>query len=89
VTTLALSANEIAWLGTLAVGLVVAIVVLALLEQLRRTVLEVELAVTRVWTAGKQVAQNTQTTHLLETTRERGGQLLEEVERRRSPAGRG
>ena len=84
----ALTANETAWLGTLAVGLLVALVVLALLEQLRRTVLEVERAVTAVWTMGKRVAQNTQTTHLLETTRQRGGRLLEEVERRRPPAGR-
>ena len=78
-TLIALSANQTAWWGTLAVGLVVALVVWALLEQLRRTVVEVEQAVTRVWTMGKRVAQNTQTTYLLETTKARGVELLGEL----------
>ncbi len=81
---LALSANQTAWLATLAVGLVVALVVWGLLEQLRRTVNEVDTAVTDVWTMGKRVAQNTQTTHLLETTKERGGDLLQELEHHRA-----
>lgn len=79
-TILALSDGvELAWTVGLAVGLVVAIVVWTLLEVLRRTVLEVNEGVTAVWTAGKLVAQNTQTTHLLLTTKARGGDLLAEL----------
>lgn len=77
---LALTDNEIAWWITLAVGLVVALVVWGLLEALRRTVNDVERSVDDVWRMGKRVAQNTQTAHLLETTKARGVDLLEEVE---------
>ena len=84
-TVLALSTNETAWSVTLAVGLVVALVVWALLEALRRQVLEVERAVDDVWTMGKRLAQNTATTHTLGTTKERGVELLEELERHRAP----
>ena len=72
----------IAWWVALAVGLVVAVVVWALLEVLRRTVLQVEEGVTAVWTMGKRVAQNTQTTYLLQTTKARGVDLLDELGRR-------
>jgi hypothetical protein len=88
VTLIALSTNETAWLITLGVGLVVAIVVWALLELLRRTVLEVERAVNDVWTMGKRVAQNTATSHLLQTTKARADDLLEELERHSGPAQR-
>lgn len=70
---------ELAWSLGLAVGLVVAVVVWTLLEVLRRTVRDVEEGVTAIWTAGKLVAQNTQTTHLLLTTKARGGDLLAEL----------
>jgi ABC-type protease/lipase transport system fused ATPase/permease subunit len=83
---LALSANQTAWWITLAVGLVVALVVWALLEALRRTVNEVERAVDDVWTMGKRVAQNTATSHLLSTTKQRSGELLEELEQHRRAA---
>jgi ABC-type protease/lipase transport system fused ATPase/permease subunit len=83
---LAISTNQTLWWVTLGVGLVVALVVWGLLEMLRRTVLEVERAVDDVWTMGKRVAQNTATSHLLATTKERGGELLEELEQHRSPA---
>jgi uncharacterized protein HemY len=83
VIVLALSTNETAWWITLAVGLVVALVVWALLEKLRRTVLEVERSVDDVWTMGKRVAQNTATSHLLQTTKARGGDLLAELEQHR------
>jgi hypothetical protein len=86
---IAMSTNQTLWWVTLAVGLVVALVVWGLLEALRRTVLEVERAVDDVWTMGKRVAQNTATSHLLATTKERGGELLEELEQHRAPAGRG
>jgi uncharacterized protein HemY len=86
--TLALtSAQEAAWWISLAIGLVVALVVLFLLEWLRRTVKDVEAGVDRVWTMGKRVAQNTATSHMLVSTKELGGELLEEVERHRALAG--
>jgi len=70
---------ELAWGLGLAIGLVVAVVVLTLLELLRRTVKDVDAGTTAIWTAGKLVAQNTQTTHLLQTTKARGGDLLAEL----------
>ena len=79
-TVLALSTNETLWWVTLGIGLVVALVVWLLLEILRRTVNEVDRAVDDVWTMGKRVAQNTATSHLLVTTKARGGELLEELE---------
>ena len=87
-TLLAMSDNQTAWWITLAVGLVVALVVWALLEMLRRTVNEIDARVSEVWTMGKRVAQNTQTSHLLGTTKERGVDLLEELEHHRTPAER-
>ncbi len=85
-TVLALSTNEGLWWLTLAVGLVVALVVWFLLERLRRSVNTVDASVDRVWTMGKRVAQNTSTTYLLTTTKQRGGDLLEELEEHRAPA---
>ncbi len=70
---------EVAWGLGLAIGLVVAVVVWTLLELLRRTVKDVDAGTTAIWTAGKLVAQNTQTTHLLQTTKARGGDLLAEL----------
>lgn len=87
-TLIALSANETAWWVTLGLGLVVALVVWGLLEQLRRTVNEVERSVDEVWTMGKRVAGNTSTTYLLGTTKERGVELLEELEEHHAPSGR-
>lgn len=86
-TVLALSTNQTAWWVTLAVGLVVALVVWALLELLRRTVDEIDAGVSELWEMGQRVAQNTQTTHLLGATVARGTELVEEVERHRE-AGR-
>ena len=84
-TILALTTNQTAWWITLGVGLVVALVVWGLLEVLRRTVKDVDRAVTDVWTMGKRVAQNTQTTYLLETTKARGVEHLEELGEHRGP----
>ena len=84
---LAISTNQTLWAVTLGVGLVVALVVWGLLETLRRAVLEVERSVDDVWTMGKRLAQNTATSHMLLTTNERGGDLLEELEEHRAPAG--
>lgn len=86
---IAMSTNQTLWWVTLGVGLVVALVVWGLLELLRRTVLEVERAVDDVWTMGKRLAQNTATSHTLLTTKERGVELLEELEQHRAPAGGG
>ena len=82
------SAVETAWWITLAAGLVVALVVWALLESLRRTVNEVEEAVAEVWTMGKRLAQNTATTHQLGTTAMLGAELGTEIERHRELAER-
>jgi type II secretory pathway component PulF len=86
---LAMSENQELWWITLAVGLVVAVVVWILLERLRRAVNEVEEGVEVLWTMGKRVAQNTSTTYLLHTTKERGVELLDELEEHRAAAGGG
>ncbi len=85
-TVLALSTNQLLWWITLAAGLVVAVVVTALLEALRQTVVEVDRGVAELWTMGKRLAQNTQAAHILETTKARGGDLLGELEHHRGPA---
>lgn len=86
-TLLAISSNQTAWWITLGVGLVVALVVWALLEALRRTVTQIDEGVSVLWDEGKRVAQNTQTSHLLGATVARGTELVEEVQRHRE-AGR-
>lgn len=86
---LAMSTNQTLWAATLGVGLVVALVVWGLLEALRRSVLEVERAVDDVWTMGKRLAQNTATSHVLVTTKDRAGDLLEELGQHRAPRGGG
>jgi len=87
-TVIAMTSNQTAWWITLAVGLVVALVVWALLEALRRTVKRIDEGVAVLWDTGKLVAQNTQTSYLLGATVARGTELAEEVERHRQ-AGRG
>jgi hypothetical protein len=77
--------DEAAWLGTLGAGLVVALVVTGLLEWLRRTVVGVDESVSTLWTAGKRVAGNTQTTHLLQGTAVQGVALRNELEHHRTP----
>jgi hypothetical protein len=68
-----------AWRLTLGAGAVVALVVCALLEWLRRTVNHVDEAVADVWTAGQRLAQNTQALHLLQTTHARSADLADEM----------
>ncbi len=75
------SATETAWWISLGVGLVVAVVVWALLELLRREVVRIDHNVDSLWTMGKRLAQNTATTHMLGGTKELGVELAEEVER--------
>jgi hypothetical protein len=67
------------WRASLVGGVVVLGAVWALLEALRRAVLDLETAVDRVWTSGKRLAQNTQAAHLLVTTRTRTAQVREEL----------
>ena len=88
-TVLAMSTNQTLWWITLAVGLVVAVVVWVLLERLRRAVVEVDRGVDVLWTMGKRVAQNTSTTYLLQTTKERGVELVEELDEHAAAAGGG
>ena len=78
---LALSSGvETAWWVACGVLLVVALVVWALLEILRRTVHKVRRGVDDVLTIGGRLAQNTWTIQLLKTTNERAGDLLAELE---------
>jgi hypothetical protein len=86
-TMLALSgAVETAWWLTLAAGLIVALVVWALLEALRRTVKGIADGVDEVLTLGGRLAQNTATIHALGTTEARARDLHDELGRH---AGRG
>jgi hypothetical protein len=81
VTVLGLTSGvETAWWIALGIGLVVALVVAALLEVLRRTVEEVRRGADDVLSMGGRLAQNTWTVQLLEITRRRGLELLAEVE---------
>ena len=70
-----------AWWVALALGLVVALVVWALLETLRRTVKEIAEGVERVLTAGGKLAQNTWTIQLLNMSRTHVRELVDELER--------
>jgi hypothetical protein len=71
---------QIAWWIALGVGLAVALVVWTLLEILRRTVDQVRRGVDDVLTIGGRLAQNTWTVQLLQTTKQHGVALLEEVQ---------
>jgi hypothetical protein len=71
---------QIAWWVALGVAAVVAIVVWALLEILRRTVEQVRRGVDDVLSMGGRLAQNTWTVQLLQTTKQHGLALLEEVQ---------
>jgi hypothetical protein len=83
---LALSSGvQAAWWATLGVGLVVAVVVWTLLEILRRTVHDVRRGVDDVLLIGGRLAQNTWTVQLLQTTKERGVELVEELGRAQQP----
>ncbi len=57
--------DDAAWSLALALGLVVAVVAVVLLEVFLRKVHRIEAGAAAVWVAGKQVARNTSTTWLL------------------------
>lgn len=86
--TVALTWVQTAWWATLGAGLLVALVVWALLELLRRSVHEVREGVDEVLRRGGQVAQNTWTIQLLQTTKSHGVQLVEELEQATQRGGR-
>lgn len=73
--------DESYWFVALALGLVVAVVAVLLLETFLREVHRIERGAGQVWTAGKQVARNTATTWLLTATSNRLDQLTEEATR--------
>jgi uncharacterized protein HemY len=75
----ALSSNQSAWVYTLVAGLIVLLVVIALLEGLRRTVLALEEDIWETWVKGKAVVKHTGTTYLLKNTRDSGEELVDEL----------
>ena len=78
-TVLALSDNQSAWVYTLVVGFVVLLVVIALLEGLRRTVNTLNDDIWTTWVNGKAVVKNTAMTYLLKNTRDSGEELANEL----------
>ena len=78
-TVMAMSENQSAWAYTLAAGFVVLLVVIALLEGLRRTVLTLNDDIWSTWVNGKAVVKNTATTYLLKNTRDSGEELAQEL----------
>ena len=78
-TVIAMSDNQSAWVITLVAGVVVLLVVIALLEGLRRAVLALNADIWRTWVSGKAVVKNTAMTYLLKNTRDSGEELVEEL----------
>ena len=76
---LAMSDNQSAWLGTLTAGLVVMVVVVILLEILRRTVKHLNDDLWATWLSGKEVVKNTATSFSLKNVRNSGEELVEEL----------
>lgn len=77
--TLAMSDNQSAWLYTLIIGAVVLLVVIALLELLRRAVVSLHDNIWTTWVSGKNVVKYTASTYLLKNTRVSGEGLVEEL----------
>ncbi len=73
--------TEAYWAVALALGLVVAVVAVVLLEVFLRQVHRIERGAGAVWQAGKEVARNTATTWLLPETSKRLDLLIEEAGR--------
>ena len=78
-TLMAMSENQSAWVYTLVVGFVVLLVVIALLEGLRRTVKTLNDDIWTTWVNGKAVVKNTATTYQLKNTRDAGEELASEL----------
>ncbi len=75
----AMSSNQSAWSATLVAGLVVLLVVLALLELLRRAVVSLDGHIWTTWVSGKEVVRHSATTYLLTNTRTSGEELVDEL----------
>lgn len=80
----AITTGQTLWWISLGAAFAVALLVWLLLHLLLRAVRDIDRSVDAVWTAGKRLAGNTQTTHLLQTTKARGLQLRDELERHRT-----
>ncbi len=76
---LSLSENQSAWVTTLVIGVVVLLVVIALLEMLRRTVLKLNDDLWQTWVNGKAVVKNTATSYQLKNVRTSTDELSEEL----------
>ena len=79
------SGVTVAWWLSLGAGLVIAAVVTALLEILRRTVHEIRRGVDDVLSMGGRLAQNTWAIQLLETTKARGADLVDALQGQNEP----
>ena len=75
----ALSSNQSAWVYTLIAAFIVLLVVIALLEGLRRAVLALEKNIWATWVTGKAVVVHTGTTYLLKNTRDSAEELADEL----------
>ncbi len=73
--------DEAYWFIALGFGLIVSLVAVVLLEVFLRQVHRIERGAGLVWEAGKQVAGNTATTWMLDTTSERLSMLTKEAGR--------
>ncbi len=76
---IAMSDNQSAWVLTLVAGFVVLLVVIALLEGLRRAVVALNEDIWTTWVNGKAVVKNTAMTYLLKNTRDSGDGLVDEL----------
>jgi hypothetical protein len=76
---LAMSDNQSAWLYTLIAGAVVLLVVIVLLEGLRRAVVSLNNSIWRTWVSGKGVVKYTASTYLLKNTRASSDALVDEL----------
>jgi hypothetical protein len=74
-----MSSNQSAWVSTLVVGVVVLLVVVALLEGLRRAVRGLDRGIWTTWVSGKAVVANTATTYLLKNTHDSADELVSEL----------
>ncbi|HVF78380.1 MAG TPA: hypothetical protein VNA28_08780 [Solirubrobacteraceae bacterium] len=74
-----MSENQDAWVITLIAGFVVLLVVIALLEGLRRAVVRLNDDIWSTWVNGKAVVKNTATTYQLKNTRDAGEKLADEL----------
>ena len=78
-TVAALSDNQSAWVMTLVIAVVVLLVVIALLEGLRRAVVKLNNDLWTTWVTGKAVVKNTATSFQLKNTRNSGEELVQEL----------